>query len=124
MEGPWLACYRGISADITAAQKKACSDHASEFREHDLDGRGREVQEWQIAPGVVDRHSHAQETERLARCRPFGCTGPSARLRQRRSAQPSPAVVPRRLPALLRLGRSTAVICGSFRSFTQGAIEL
>jgi hypothetical protein len=95
------ACYRGISAEITAAQKKACSDHASRFREHDLDGRGREVHEWQIAPGVVDRHSHAQETERPARCRPFGCI-PSADLYRARTTSCHPlslAAVPlERLP--------------------------
>src|ERR1051325_1733812 len=30
------------------------------IEEHTLDGRGREVHEWQIAPGAVDRRSHAQ----------------------------------------------------------------
>ena len=36
------------------------------------DGRGREVHTWQIAPGVVSRHSHAQQdTERPAVSRPL-----------------------------------------------------
>src|SRR5258705_8842022 len=71
METPWRGCYCGISAEITAAQKKAYSDHASRFREHELDGRGREVHEWQIAPGVVDRPLPRARSERPARCRPF-----------------------------------------------------
>src|SRR5258705_995178 len=71
MEAPWRGCYCGISAEITAAQKKAYSGHVYKFREHELDGRGREVHEWQIAPGVVDRPLPRARSERPARCRPF-----------------------------------------------------